>query len=347
MSKEDVEEIREFVFTALGEASMCWSETPTGTFQSDKASEIGEVLIAKLTPLVAQKEKCCGEWTGKESYDCDREGARTKPFTCKCLCHFSVDNGTTHVTISTPDGWECQRVGCNVDFYHTHSTYAALKKEQKEGVGCRHNKGQTAKWVCDCGKVFDDMQGLALEALSETPTPRTNPFNLGTPAVPGYKTTTANTVDTPTPTTQQEFFNNKTAQIESDAAGREAFAATPTVKEESHTQGWEERLMDEFCVMFERATRDGDKTDWVGKLETLIKEVASQEYERGFEARGSVHEDLLATAKRIGYKKGIADAVAVVPAKITLKERLMVTDGWNGCRDAMLTALSSLTHKKE
>lgn len=36
------------VFEALGEASMCWSETPTGVFNSLKATKIGEKLMEDI-----------------------------------------------------------------------------------------------------------------------------------------------------------------------------------------------------------------------------------------------------------------------------------------------------------
>lgn len=29
----------------------------------------------------------CREWLGEDSYDCDRDGARTKQGTCRCKCH--------------------------------------------------------------------------------------------------------------------------------------------------------------------------------------------------------------------------------------------------------------------
>lgn len=38
-----------------------------------------------------------------------------------------VDNGTTHITIETPDGWKCERKGCVFDFTHTHGTYSTLQ----------------------------------------------------------------------------------------------------------------------------------------------------------------------------------------------------------------------------
>jgi len=40
---------------------------------------------------------------------------------------------------------------------------------------------------------------------------------------------------------------------------------------------WKESLMDQFCVMFERAHRDGDDSDeWVIKMETFISKTVSE-----------------------------------------------------------------------
>lgn len=38
----------ELIMTALGEASMCWSETPSGVFDSTKAAQIGKKLLADI-----------------------------------------------------------------------------------------------------------------------------------------------------------------------------------------------------------------------------------------------------------------------------------------------------------
>lgn len=38
----------ELIFTALGEASMCWNPRPTGEFDSTRATRIGEKLITQL-----------------------------------------------------------------------------------------------------------------------------------------------------------------------------------------------------------------------------------------------------------------------------------------------------------
>ena len=48
---------------------------------------------------------------------------------------------------------------------------------------------------------------------------------------------------------------------------------------------WEEKLMDEFCVMFERATRQDDKTDWVEKLESFISQLLDKAREEGLQLR--------------------------------------------------------------
>lgn len=45
LTDEDTESA---VFLALGAASMCWDETPTGVFDSERAEQIGNELIAHL-----------------------------------------------------------------------------------------------------------------------------------------------------------------------------------------------------------------------------------------------------------------------------------------------------------
>jgi len=51
-----VEEIREKVFQALGQASMCWDMTPVGVFDSSRAKRIGEELITALSKLQIKGE---------------------------------------------------------------------------------------------------------------------------------------------------------------------------------------------------------------------------------------------------------------------------------------------------
>jgi hypothetical protein len=66
-------DLREQVFLALGEASMCWSEIPQGVFDSVRASEIGEQL---LVAIEAYKSKIAVEpclttirWTGSNGLE--------------------------------------------------------------------------------------------------------------------------------------------------------------------------------------------------------------------------------------------------------------------------------------
>ncbi len=42
------ETLREAVYNLIGQASMCWSETPTGVFREDKATELGESFLLYL-----------------------------------------------------------------------------------------------------------------------------------------------------------------------------------------------------------------------------------------------------------------------------------------------------------
>lgn len=48
------ERLREIVFQGLGEASMCWSETPKGIFDSDHAARIGDEIMAAVSTALPQ-----------------------------------------------------------------------------------------------------------------------------------------------------------------------------------------------------------------------------------------------------------------------------------------------------
>jgi hypothetical protein len=45
-SRPSLERIEQVVFQAIGAASMCWSETPMGVFESTRAKQIGDDLVA-------------------------------------------------------------------------------------------------------------------------------------------------------------------------------------------------------------------------------------------------------------------------------------------------------------
>lgn len=48
MNMKTAEELKKIVFEALGEASMCWSETPKGVFESTRAEEIGNRVMEAI-----------------------------------------------------------------------------------------------------------------------------------------------------------------------------------------------------------------------------------------------------------------------------------------------------------
>jgi uncharacterized protein YceH (UPF0502 family) len=48
--------LRTNVFEAIGEASMCWTETPHGIFDSQRAEKIAHDLDARIEQLEAELE---------------------------------------------------------------------------------------------------------------------------------------------------------------------------------------------------------------------------------------------------------------------------------------------------
>jgi hypothetical protein len=49
-------ELRELLFTALGEASMCWSKTPSSVFESIRCKEIGERVVSAFDSAAEKVE---------------------------------------------------------------------------------------------------------------------------------------------------------------------------------------------------------------------------------------------------------------------------------------------------
>ena len=137
---------------------------------------------------------------------------------------------------------------------------------------------------------------------------------------------------------------------------------TPTVKEESHTQGWN-RAESEQCVRAnvmhpENGSQESAVRYILEHFGVVIAAIASQEYQRGALYN---HEGTFTRGFEAGRLQGIADAVAVVPNRCTeIGDQINASEGaftptaadiaseesWNNCRQAMLTALRSLTHNK-
>ena len=49
--------LEEKIFVALGEVSMCWSERPKGIFESTKARQIGDDLVAEIKNIIEARPK--------------------------------------------------------------------------------------------------------------------------------------------------------------------------------------------------------------------------------------------------------------------------------------------------
>jgi len=48
------EELQEIIFTSIGTASMCWTQTPKGIFKSEDAKALGDKLIESINQHVRE-----------------------------------------------------------------------------------------------------------------------------------------------------------------------------------------------------------------------------------------------------------------------------------------------------
>jgi hypothetical protein len=72
---EQHQSLREIIGIAIGEASMCWSETPTGVFDSSRAKEICDRVVQTIERRVYLESMIKGhmeamrplldEWSGR------------------------------------------------------------------------------------------------------------------------------------------------------------------------------------------------------------------------------------------------------------------------------------------
>jgi hypothetical protein len=53
-----IDQISELVYFALGQASMCWKETPRGVFDSTRCAAIGSELVKILTGKESSFDRC-------------------------------------------------------------------------------------------------------------------------------------------------------------------------------------------------------------------------------------------------------------------------------------------------
>lgn len=196
----------------------------------------------------------------------------------------------------------------------------APDREQK--VECRHTI-QTAKWVCDCGTIFDNMQGLALEALSKAPVEEQKEG--------------VGCCDLCRATFHEGHWtcNNHTCPCHTP---------TPTVKEESHTQGW----IDEI----NRLVRDFTTAGYLSK--SLVRQELEKFYERALRENPAIEhcsEPDCPECNKAAFEAGRLQGIAEERQRaidFADHEQRKFLDGFahpDKC-DECRTALSSLTHKE-
>lgn len=52
-----IEKLKEIIFMNLGAASMCWSETPKGVFNSTKAEKLGHEILEAMACYLEDEYK--------------------------------------------------------------------------------------------------------------------------------------------------------------------------------------------------------------------------------------------------------------------------------------------------
>lgn len=107
------------IFQALGAASVCWSAPPQGVFDSTRATEIGDALVAELKPLRAWYIHLPWSMSNEDGEYCHIRG------------HIGTDEAV-RATLATAawEGW----LDLLVDH---HGSVAATEQHLKAGVELR------------------------------------------------------------------------------------------------------------------------------------------------------------------------------------------------------------------
>jgi hypothetical protein len=61
------EKLKEIVYINLGQASMCWSDIPSGVFDSTKAAELGKEIMDAIDKYIENSQQIMIAYTTGES----------------------------------------------------------------------------------------------------------------------------------------------------------------------------------------------------------------------------------------------------------------------------------------
>lgn len=154
---------------------------------------------------------------------------------------------------------------------------------------------------------------------------------------------------------------SKCAMTRHISSGCPCHTPTPTVKEESHTQGFEERFLKWVNEQEKRSEQHGFAYNRYIH-EDQVKILAAQEYERGFDAGGHtvggtgrvMYERGFEAGKLQGREEALREAIAALPLNYSGlchfdcdQKYCNCNATWNDCREATLAALTSLAAPTE
>lgn len=141
-------------------------------FNEDSAKEVISALkmLIPSQPIKEEEGECCGEWTGKDSYDCDKDGARTKQGTCKCKCHQEKETPGEWTTAFDPSCLKCVEKE-SLHFEHTRQekeTENYMIGDEDELLEPEYEKETGNEKECP-EKIIDNMLRENIQETRETP----------------------------------------------------------------------------------------------------------------------------------------------------------------------------------
>lgn len=131
-ASEEEEALESLVFLAIGEASMCWEQTPKGIFESDRAKAIGEHILAEIAMRVgvlradvASRDRIIASWKREEEAWHEREKSLKADVARLTRELFKAQDGIADIIRRTEDDTQ-ERIRAAAE--------AAVKEAQRDDV---------------------------------------------------------------------------------------------------------------------------------------------------------------------------------------------------------------------